>query len=116
MTKRPRRHRNPTARPTLALRREAFPTLTAFVRGYLHEDFRKVHGSLHGAAAAFSQDASPEERRQLAQEIESLCRAAADHPARELRRFVTADLGSRWEPASHEELAELLALFRGTRP
>ena len=116
MTKRSRRSRNPTARQALALRREAFPTLTAFVRGYLHEDFRQVHGSLRGAAAAFSRDASPEERRQLAQELESLWHAVADHPARELRRFVTAELGSRWEPGSREELAELLELFRGTSP
>ena len=113
MTKRSRR-RNPTGSPIVALRREAFPALTAFVRGYLHEDFRQVHGSLRGAAAAFSQDASPEERRQLAQELESLRRAVADHPAGELRRFVTAELGSRWEPGSREELAELLELFRGT--
>jgi CdiI immunity protein len=112
MTKRLRRRRNPEGKPVRPLGREAFPTLTAFLRGYLHEDFPEVHGSVRSAATAFSQDASPEERRQLAQELESLLRAVADHPARELRRFVTAELGSRWEPISREELAELLELFR----
>lgn len=112
MTKRLRRRRDPTGKSIAALRRETFPTLTAFVRGYLHEDFPEVHGSLRGAAAAFSQDASPGERRQLAQELESLLHAVADQPAHELRRFVTAELGSRWEPGSREELAELLEFFR----
>ena len=36
------------------LRREAFPALTAFAKGYLHEDFPEVHGSARDAAAAFS--------------------------------------------------------------
>ena len=112
MTKRLRRRRNPAVKPILALRREAFPALTAFVRGYLHEDFPELHGSLRGAAAAFAREASPEERRELARELESLLRAVADHPVPELRRFVTAELGSRWSPRSHGELAELLELFR----
>jgi hypothetical protein len=99
---------------TKRLRREAFPSLMAFLRGYLHEDFPEVHGSLRGAVAAFSKDASPAERQVLADELESLLGAMAGRPARELRRFVTAELGSRWEPASREELAELLELFRAT--
>ena len=36
------------------LRREAFPALTAFAKGYLHEDFPEIHGSARVAAAAFS--------------------------------------------------------------
>jgi hypothetical protein len=86
----------------------------AFVRGYLHEDFPEIHGSVRDAAAAFSRDASPDERRLLRHELESLLRAAADRPARELRRFVTAELGSRWEPGSREDLVALLELFRTT--
>jgi uncharacterized membrane protein len=114
MTKRLRRRRDPAAESAATLRREAFPTLTAFVRGYLHEDFPEIHGSVRDAAAAFSRDASPDERRLLAQELESLLRATTDRPARELRRFVAAELGSRWEPGSRQDLVALLELFRTT--
>ena len=96
------------------LRREAFPSLMAFLRGYLHEDFPEVHGSLREAVDAFTNDASPDERQQLADELASLLRVVHDRPERELRRFVTTELGSRWEPRSREELAELLELVRPT--
>jgi hypothetical protein len=113
MTKRLRRRRDLAGESTATLRREAFPTLTAFVRGYLHEDFPAIHGSVR-AAAAFSRDARPDERRLLAQELESLLRATSARPARELRRFVAAELGSRWEPGSRQDLVALLELFRTT--
>jgi hypothetical protein len=66
------------------------------------------------AAAAFSRDASPDERRLLAQELELLLRATSAQPARELQRFVAAELGSRWEPGSRQDLVALLELFRTT--
>jgi hypothetical protein len=113
MTKRLRRRRDLAGESTATLRREAFPTLTAFVRGYLHEDFPAIHRSVR-AAAAFSRDASPDERRLLAQELELLLRATSARPARELRRFVAAELGSRWEPGSRQDLVALLELFRTT--
>jgi len=94
------------------LRREAFPSLMAFLRGYLHEDFPEEHGSLRGAVEAFCRDASLDERQQLVTELEALLRALHGHPARELRHFVTTELGSRWEPGSRDELAELLELVR----
>ena len=97
------------------LRREAFPALTAFAKGYLHEDFPEVHGSARDAAAAFSSEASPEERRQLAGELESLTSLLARLPVRAVRRFITDDVGSRWEPKSREELVELLEVIRGGR-
>ena len=96
------------------LRREAFPSLMAFLRGYLHEDFPEEHGSLRGAVEAFCKDASLDERRQLVTELEALLRLLDYQPARKLRRFVTAELGSRWEPGSREDLAELLELVRAT--
>ena len=108
MTKRLRRRRS--AAP--ALHREAFPALTAFVRGYLHEDFPEVHGSLGGAARAFTRDATPDERQQLSEELESLLRSTSGHTPGEIQRFITAELGSRWEPGSREALAELRDLLR----
>jgi len=98
------------------IRREAFPSLAAFLRGYLHEDFLEEHGSLRGAVEAFCRDASVDERRQLVAELEALLRTLHDHSPRELRRFVTVELGSRWEPGSREELAGLLELVRAAGP
>lgn len=113
MTTRPPRpaHRKATA-SVPHLRREEFPALSSFVRGYLHEDFSEVHGSVRAAAAAFCVDATEDERRQLAEELQALLRIAASRSIHDLRRFVTRDLGSRWEPASRDELADLLDLVR----
>ncbi len=89
-----------------------FPTLRNFLRSYLHEDFPEVHGSVRAAAAAFCSDASPEDRRRLADELESLMNTLGDRPMPVLRRFLAEDLGSRWELKSREELTELLDLIR----
>ena len=86
--------------------------LRNFFRSYLHEDFPDVHRSVRAAAAAFCADASPEDRRQLAGELESLTRTFASRPAQVLKRFVSHDLGSRWEMKSRDELIELLDLIR----
>jgi hypothetical protein len=95
------------------LSRNAFPSLLNFLKGYLHEDYPDVHGSLPAAVEAFVADADPAERQQLARELESLTVRLSGRSPRALRRFVTGDLGSRWEPKSREELIELLDLVRG---
>jgi len=94
------------------LRREAFPALSSFAKGYLHEDFPEVHGSARRALAAFCAEADPAERGQLAAELSSLVSAVAHRSTRDLRRFVTRELGSRWAPGSRDELVELLDLLR----
>jgi len=86
--------------------------LSDFVRGYLHEDVAKVHGSVRAAAAAFSADASPDERQALADELEALLTITSGQTVRELRRFVSKDLGVSWEPKSRHELTELIELLR----
>ena len=88
MTKRPRRvtWRSGTTR-VRGLTREAFPALRAFLRGYLHQDFEAVHGSLRAAADAFRADASPAERDQLVQELVSLT-ASGGGPVPTLRQFI----------------------------
>jgi hypothetical protein len=63
--------------------------------------------------AAFCAEAAPAERGQLADELASLVRAAAHQSTRDLRCFVTRELGSRWAPRSRGELVELLDLLRG---
>ena len=108
MTK--RRRGDPGAKPR-GLTRAAFPALRAFLRGYLHQDFEEVHGSLRAAADAFRSDASAAERERLTQELERLAALIADLPASPFRQFIE-DLGSGWMPASKEEIAELLEALR----
>lgn len=114
MTRQPRQRQGhlKATRWAMGVHREEFPALTQFVRGYLHEDYPEVHGSLPVAAAAFCADANADERRQVARELEALVRVSARWSLRDLRRFVTRDLASRWEPESRGELAELLDLIR----
>jgi hypothetical protein len=111
MTKRPRQRRGESGSARVPSR-ETFPALRAFVRGYLHEDFAAVHGSIGEAAAAFRAEASDEERDQLVEELESLEAVVADLPQRLLRRFVE-DLGSGWMPSSRADIIELLESIRG---
>jgi len=98
------------------LRREAFPALANFLTGYLHEDYPVTHGSLANAVRAFIADAAPAQRRQLVEELETLTRRLSGRQLRVVRRFITADLRSRWEPRSHDDLRQLLDLFRGSEP
>ena len=96
------------------LRREAFPALRAFLRGYLHQDFTAVHGSIRAAAEAFRADASAEERDQLVRELESLADILTAHKVRALRDFISEEMGSGWMPKSREEIMELLGAIRGS--
>ena len=98
-------------RPT-GLRRQAFPAFAAFVRGYLHEDFAEVHGSVSAAAAAFCADASPDERQALAQELSNLVTITATRPLSEFQRFVQSELGGAWNPDSKAELEDVVKLVR----
>jgi hypothetical protein len=111
MTRRARRPSRVTSGTPPRLRGEAYPAVAAFFRGYLHEDFLEVHGSLGAAVSAFIEDANPAERQQLIEELEALAASLRDRPLREVRKFVTGDLGSRWEPKSRE-LERLLELLR----
>jgi hypothetical protein len=113
MSKRPRSRPGGAADAAgRGLRREAFPAIRAFARGYLHEDFPEVHGSIRQAAAAFRDDASADERERLVDELERLAEILASKPARLLRQFIVEDLGSGWAPKSREELLELLGALR----
>jgi len=89
------------------LRREAYPALTDFLAGYLHEDFVVIHGSVEGAAAAFCADANADERQRVVGELEALLRATTSHSSNRLRRFVVEGLGSGWTPSSRGDLLAL---------
>jgi hypothetical protein len=95
------------------LRGDVFPAFRAFLRGYLHQDFAAVHGSVRAAAEAFLADASADERDQLVRELESLAQIVTGHKARAVRGFIGDEMGSGWMPKSREEILELLEALRG---
>jgi hypothetical protein len=114
MTKRQRTPpRGPDSVRAKGLRRQAFPALRAFLRGYLHQDYAAVHGSMRAAADAFRADASADERDQLVRELESLTKIVTATKAGALRGFISEEMGSGWLPASREEILELLDALRG---
>ena len=107
-----KRRRTQTSRE---LRGDLFPALRAFLRGYLHQDFAAVHGSVRAAAEAFLADASAEERKQVIQELETLANTVGKQKTRSIPGFITDGMGSGWMPRSKEEIMELLDALRGER-
>jgi len=99
-----------TRRPPLDAR--SLSTLADFARGYLHEDVLAEHGSAAGAAAAFCQDASADERRRLVADLARLVEVARTWPAVKLSRFFERDLGAAWTPQSLSDLQALEAVAR----
>ncbi|MFN8061291.1 MAG: contact-dependent growth inhibition system immunity protein [Vicinamibacterales bacterium] len=91
-----------------ALLTRELPTLRAFARGYLHEDFAVEHGDPALALAAFIADASIDERAALRDECEWLLRTLASMRLRDVRAVFVEALGSAWRPASVAQVAALL--------
>jgi hypothetical protein len=96
-----RKHRLPRA--------SEVPALAAFARGYLHQDVIAEHGSAAGAATAFANDASDEERRALVADLERLTHALEGKPAPQATRYFTEELRAAWAPASVTDLRSLIA-------
>ena len=87
---------------------ERYPTLRAFARGYLHEDFEVEHGTPHAALQAFLAAATPAERRALAREAARLDRRIAGWPVARVRDLLGDELGCAWWPARASEVRALL--------
>jgi hypothetical protein len=85
------------------------PALAAFARAYLHQDVIVESGSATGAATAFAEDASDEERRALIADLEKLVHALDAKPAAQLGRYFTEELRAAWAPASVADLRSLIA-------
>ena len=96
-----RKHRVPRA--------SDLPALAAFARGYLHEDVIAEYGNAVDAAAAFAEDASAEERRQLAADLERLAQALDGKPALQLAHYFNEELRAAWTPASAADIRSLIA-------
>lgn len=100
------------ARDRARLNRTTVPTLAAFVRGYLHQDWTVEHGTAENALAAFCADADTRERHLLAHEFEALLDATGRWPVERLQQFFVRELGSAWVPQDSGDLRQLAAGIR----
>ncbi len=91
-----------------ARRLKSFRALTAFVRGYLHQDYAHVSGSPAAALEAFWRDASDRERQQLARDLEALSRQLAGADPAKVIDVLTGRFGSGWLPAGREDIDQLV--------
>lgn len=84
-----------------------YAQLSAFVRGYLHQDYIDDSGSPAGALDKFIQHAKPEQVRALAAELNAFIDAIAAVPFAQAQEWWTRELGSAWLPADKNELLAL---------
>lgn len=96
--------------PAGAVRRADYPALTAFVQSYLHEEYVQEHGSVGGAALAFSVDASAYERAQVIKEWHLFMAATAGQSIKHIAELLTRELGGAWAPQSRQELDALVSV------
>ena len=88
---------------------DRYPTLRAFTRGYLHEDFEAERGTPGAALEAFLAAATAKERQAIAREATRLGRRISSWPVARVRELLRDDLGCAWWPARTSEVRALLA-------
>ena len=84
-----------------------FPALSAFLAGYLHQDFQLDHQTPAGAARAFHRDADATDRAALSKEAARFL-AATESIDWSLVRDALDRLGSAWAPRTRADLVRLL--------
>ncbi len=104
-----------TGASPVRLTRRDLEALSAFARGYLHEDAVAEYGSAVGAAKAYAADASEEDRRRVAAALEALASAVHGRPPAALRRFLRRQVRSAWAPDDAEDLKALADTIYGAR-
>lgn len=87
-----------------------YPALAAFLDGYLHQEFRLVHGSARGAAQAFLHDAGPVQVNLVRAELQRLERSLDGEPLSTWRAALQ-ELGGAWWPRSMREVRALIRVL-----
>ena len=100
-----KRHRK---RPAPEITRGAFPVLSTFLRGYLHEDWQLDYETTREARDEFLKDATGAEREAFLAECEIFHARTAPLSFAELREVIAGALGSAWEPENPDEVREVL--------
>ena len=100
-----KRHRK---RPAPEITRGAFPVLSTFLRGYLHEDWQLDYETARDARQEFLEDATRAEREAFLAECEIFHARTAQLSFAELREVLAGALGSAWEPDDADDVREVL--------
>jgi len=83
-----------------------FAALGGFFSAYLHQDFRDEYGSAVAAAAAFSNDAEPQQIRAVVEEWKTWRAQLVNSSPAEAAAAIRA-LGGAWQPETLAGLDEL---------
>src|SRR5213075_1439922 len=86
----------------------ALPHLSAFLSGYLHQDFRLDYETPAEALAGFLAECSPAERRGLTKDWRTFTTAIEGQPWRDVRKGFLA-LGGAWVPPSRAALESVFS-------
>jgi len=90
----------------------AFPALSQFLRGYLHQDWQDEYDSPAEAARQFCEDASVEERRDLADQWEAFRKQTKNLSLPVISGLLSRQLGAAWSPQSPDQFEAISAAFR----
>lgn len=90
---------------------DRFPHLSAFLSGYLHQDFTLDHKTPADALRAFMADANTQEQEALRQDWRSFLDASGGLQWRYMR-VAFSRLGGAWQPGTR---SALLALFEALK-
>lgn len=88
------------------------PAIHQFLRGYLHQDWQDEYDSPAEAAQQFCDDASPEERQDLAREWETFRRQTKNLSLPAVSKVLNSKLGADWSPKSLADFDAVSAVFR----
>jgi len=89
-----------------------FPALRRFLRGYLHEDWPEDHDSPAEAARQFCEDASAEERQDVAREWEAFRQRTKNLSLPAISALLSTQLGSAWQPKTPDQIEAISLVFR----
>jgi hypothetical protein len=101
-----------TAGVKLPVSAGTFPALRRFLRGYLHEDWREDYESSSEAAQQFCEDASADEREDVAREWEAFRQRTKNLSLPAISELLSKQLGAAWRPETSDQIEAISAVFR----
>jgi hypothetical protein len=93
--KKPATTEPPAAKPVpVAISAADFPALRSFLRGYFHQDMKEEYDSAEEAVREFCEDASSDERAEVAENWSRFLAQTKGQPLASVNRILTGPLGS----------------------
>jgi hypothetical protein len=107
----------PAAKPVrVAISAGDFPALRSFLRGYFHQDMKEEYGSAEEAVREFCEDASGDERAEVAENWSRFLDQTKGQPLEAINRILTGPLGGSCRLTEEEVRGISAALSPTKRP